>query len=391
MTLRVLCISELGAGAGHLAPLMAIATQMRQSRPDIDVVFAVRDPAFAVASFGDSGFSIYPCPSPIETGESGRSLTGSFHETLAFYAFHRADRLAARLGAWDALFDLLQPDIILADHSPTACLAARGRIPVALVGSGYTMPPAHMDAYPALQKGVGAPRAQQHMLETLNGLMQKRAQPGLAALPALLDTAFRGVFAVPQTDVYGALRRDALLGSYNGKITPLAPNPDGCVFLYASLPPDRLGAIVEASVGLGRPLEAYIGPFESAERRFLESFGIQVHHEMPDLSGVLARAHVIVSTAGAGLTMAALMAGRAQLCLPIHIESEINANHVTSLNAGQTLFLDHQRDELAQTLRTVVEVQSFTRNAQDAAQKIAATSLPDDPVDHVAQAVVALG
>ncbi len=384
---HILCISELGAGAGHIAPLMAVARAIRASDPSVRITFAVHNPKFAQAMFGDAGFPILPCPIDVDYSGTGLSNTGSYYEILAMYGFQRPDRLAASLTSWDTLLGVLKPDVILADHSPTVCLAARRRIPVALVGSGFTMPPCDLDAFPALHLGTSAPRGHGQMRDVINALLSKRGQPTLPSMPALLDTEFRGVFAIPETDPYGRLRKDQLLGSYNGMITPLVPRDDGSVFMYCGMAPPRLGKVVEAAVSLGRPLEAYVGPYQSAERQLLKGFGVTVHETIPDLSAVLERSSVIVSTAGAGLTQAAMMAGRAQLCLPIHMESDMNAERIVDLNCGLKVNLIKEADKLKDAMRQVVEVEAFSRNAQDVAHQIAKHPLPVDPQHHVATAV----
>lgn len=384
---HVLCVSELGAGAGHVAPLMAVARTLRAMDPSVEVTFAVHNPNFARSMFRDDRFRILPCPVNLDGGGSGMSETGSFFEILAMYGFQRADRLSVSLESWDALFDLLKPDVILADHSPTACLAARGRIPVALIGSGFTVPPCDTDNFPALRVGVAAPRGQEHMQKAVNAVLSRRGQPALSALPDIVGTEFRGVFALPETDPYGRLRKDRLLGSYNGMIAPLPPRDDGSVFLYCGMAPQRLGKLVEAAVSLGRPLEAYVGPYESAERQLLRGFGVTVHDKVPNLHGVLERSSVVVSTAGAGLTQAAMMAGRAQLCLPIHMESDMNAQRIVDLNCGLKINMNTELRKLDAALRNVVEVEAFSRNAQEVARRIATYPLPDNPVEHVAEAL----
>jgi hypothetical protein len=46
------------------------------------------------------------------------------------------------LAAWDDIFDISRPDLVVADCAPLATLAARGRIPLVVVGnaSPYRQP-----------------------------------------------------------------------------------------------------------------------------------------------------------------------------------------------------------------------------------------------------------
>ncbi|MFY9210680.1 MAG: nucleotide disphospho-sugar-binding domain-containing protein [Aestuariivita sp.] len=384
---HVLCVSELGAGAGHLAPMMKIARHLRALDPTVQITFAVYDPFFAQATFGEDGFPFLACPIPM-AADGGVSNTGSFAEILSYCGFLHEDRLTFSLQIWDSLFDLVKPDLILADYSPTACLAARGRIPVASVGSGYTLPPANIHEYPALRIGYASPRFQDRMCDVINAELKARHQAVLDCLPHVLATEIRGVFAIPQSDPYGRLRADPLLGSYDGNIPPMPPREDGGIFLYRGGSALDLAKIVEGAVSLGRPIEAYLGPFQSAERQFLLGFGVTVHDKVPDLLEVLEHSRVIVSGAGAGLTQAAMQAGRPQLCLPAHMESDLNATRVVDLNVGLKLGRISDSAIMRDGLKSILEDPSFTRNAQALAQEISQLPLPSDPVGVLAQAIL---
>ena len=50
--------------------------------------------------------------------------------------------------SWKTVFDIYKPDLIVCGHSPNCCLAAFGRIPVVMLGDGFTLPPAHEPVFP---------------------------------------------------------------------------------------------------------------------------------------------------------------------------------------------------------------------------------------------------
>ena len=389
MSKHILCVSELGAGAGHIAPLVKVAQAMLAQDPSLAISFAVQNPSMAYAMFGESGFEFLPSPYHPPDG-AGQSRTGSYSEILGHFGYLRKDLLSTVLRSWDGLLASIKPDVILADHSPTACLAARGRYPVALIGNGFTVPPCDMTEFPAFRLGMSAPQMQPMMRDVINKLLNQRAQPELPTLPALLATELRGVFAVPQTDPYGRLRKDPLLGSYNGAITPLPAKEDGSVFLYCGLQIEQLAQIVEATLELGRPVEAFVGPYNSPAQQLLLGFGAKVHLTTPNLQEMLSQSNMVVHTAGAGLAQAALQAGRPQLCLPIHLESRMTATGMRDLNVALSVDMSTDENKLSDAMRAVSEVQSFTRNAQAVAHDIARLPLPKDPAAHFGAQVLAL-
>ena len=111
MAKRILFVSELGAGAGHLAPLVSVAERLRESEPETQIQFAVINPSYAFAMFGDRGFTFLPIPERPDKSVKSNSLTGSFYELLAFLNYHREDQNAASLSAWDALLEFCKPGV----------------------------------------------------------------------------------------------------------------------------------------------------------------------------------------------------------------------------------------------------------------------------------------
>ena len=73
-------------------------------------------------------------------------LPRTFAQLLFNTGFGRLDRLRPLASAWRSLLELVRPELIVFDHSPTAMLAARG-LPAkkALIGTGFFCPP---DEYP---------------------------------------------------------------------------------------------------------------------------------------------------------------------------------------------------------------------------------------------------
>lgn len=67
---------------------------------------------------------------------------GNYASVLAAAGWLDPAGLAALVCAWRTWLDLLQPDLLIADHAHTALLAARGRgLPVWAVGNSFELPP----------------------------------------------------------------------------------------------------------------------------------------------------------------------------------------------------------------------------------------------------------
>jgi hypothetical protein len=140
----VLLTWELGAGIGHLMRLRPIGEEL--IRRGHRVVAAVRDLTGVGEAFAGSGIAWMPAPIIPRRGPAFFAPTHGFAQILGNIGFASAPMLATLFAAWNTIFDAVRPDLVVADHSPTALLALRGR-PIRRVnmGLGFFCPP---DAFP---------------------------------------------------------------------------------------------------------------------------------------------------------------------------------------------------------------------------------------------------
>jgi len=142
---------ELGGGLGHVRRLLDLAQPIAARGHKI--VFAVRNLRETAPLFDGLPFSCVQAPY-----YTGRSSTrprapfraASYTDVLAVCGFADAADLLARVRAWEGLTDLARPQLIVADHSPTLCLAAYGAQPIVNVGNGFVIPPADGSEFPVL-------------------------------------------------------------------------------------------------------------------------------------------------------------------------------------------------------------------------------------------------
>lgn len=387
----VLFASELGSGLGHVAPLSLIADRLAASDPGIRLVFVAGNGIDARAMLGRR-YPILPAPT-LQQAEVNQSHSASYAEILGRFGYTRAAHLRASVAAWDDIFDMLEPDLVLAEHSPTAALAARGRVPTMLLGNGYTLPPPDMPVFPALTAGMAPPAMQSIMLERVNDLLRERGQAALQHLPQLLTGSARALLTLPQLDPYAAIRKEPFLGSYHQlRPAPLPTEPH--IFIYGGADEWLLNPLVQAAARAGCGLSAYLGEQDTAARQFLRQRGALVHDKPPALDEVLKKASLVISHGGSGLAHAALMMGRPQLVVPIHAESELTAGRLVQLGVARAVErgggiwqIAEQRYEadLSEALDVLLQVRSIAEQAQAIAHQIAERYPSRDAVGEIAE------
>ncbi|HZL58070.1 MAG TPA: nucleotide disphospho-sugar-binding domain-containing protein [Stellaceae bacterium] len=385
----VLLAWELGANLGHVGPLLLLARELRKRghRP----VFALRDVAGPGALLAEEDIPVLQAPVWIKSDIlRGRPFRiASYADNLALFGFADAEGLSGMVAAWDALLALVKPDLIVADHSPTLCLAAFGAIPIAIVGNGYTVPPVHEPSFPPLFPGRPPLIAESRILDTVQAVQQRRKRPEPRTLPALFDAPVRAVATFPELDPYRAVRREPVMG-------PLEPMPaetplpaDPSLFAYLGEENPWLETVVQCLVEQPGAVEVFLRGDVGALRRLLVARGVRVHERPPPLAEVLARARVVLSHAGSTTAHAALAAGRVQILLPTHVEQELTADALVALGVGLRVAKDADKAAIQEALHTALDSGALRNQAHRRAVEVAARP-PLDALALVAAACAAL-
>src|SRR5690606_4495882 len=117
----------------------------------------------------------------------------SYADVLAMFGYASREGLGALVAAWDNLFAAFMPDLVVADHAPTALVAAAGAIPAVAIGNGFTLPPADLAEFPILRPHLAPLAAQAALFEAVAAVQRARRRPAPAALPGILAAERRFV------------------------------------------------------------------------------------------------------------------------------------------------------------------------------------------------------
>ncbi len=129
---------ELGSGLGHIMPIR----QYCDSLSEYDVYVILRDIGSAGEIFSDTKVTILPAPYYSGLIENPVSSPNCYSDLLHNCGYFHSKTICSLVLGWKNILALIDPDLIVFDHSPTALLAARqmdvGKI---IVGSGFLCPP----------------------------------------------------------------------------------------------------------------------------------------------------------------------------------------------------------------------------------------------------------
>jgi len=333
---------EIGGGLGHAARLKTLARVLLARGHRVSL--SLRDLGYTQRVLADLPVPRFQAPVWLHRTDGMPPNHASLAEILLAAGYLEVPGLAGLAGGWRTLFDLLEPDLVVADYAPTALLAARTlQVPTASVGIGFYSPPAD-SALPCLRDWEGvAPqrlaRAEAHLLNVANAVLEMHGAPELLHASRLLVGDTPMLCTWPEFDHYG---RPAGGAEWLGPVTmpvggavPAWP-PGSGARVFAYLKHDHAGhaAVLQALVDEGCRVLCYLPEVAAGRAAPLRSPAIAYSAQPVAMEAALAGTALCVCHAGEATVVQAALAGVPVLMLPMQLEQYLMARRVESWGGG---------------------------------------------------------
>jgi hypothetical protein len=340
----VLFAWELGGGFGHIAAMRRYAARLAPH--GVRMVAAVRNPRMArvLAELGVEVLQAPPWPEASFTRRQyAATSSATLGDSLASAGLDDADALNDLLTQWSKIFQSVKPDLVVADYAPAAALVARGRVPLMLVGNGYTVPPSDMTHFPLLHRTHEPVWDETRLLTILNTAARRHGLVTLERLPQLFSADDYLVETFPLLDPYDLQRTSTVDGPAFDK-APIARRDNADEILVYLAPGYAIRRdLIRALIPVANKIQIYAPDLSFIQRSRLKLAGATLHRERLDLAQALASAKLVVHFGGSGLAAHALAAGVPQLIFSTHIEQELNGLALQRAGLG-TLVRSHDPD-----------------------------------------------
>ena len=388
---RILLTWELGLNSGHLLRLLPIASELKKRGHT--VLVAVKDQAAAASDFTPEGIVVVQAPSFRPTGRRRTRLTG-FADILLSQGWGSQPTLLRLVQNWINLFHLFRPEVIVADFSPTACLAAHiAGIKVVMIGNGFELPPMTdpTPPFPGIDWATPelAAASEIVVLNIVNAVAATLKTKPFRALRDVLDVEVRMLATFAELDHYGA-RPDV---QYVGMIRGLPKGervtwPEGSehrVFAYVRPNTVNLKSILEA-LAICDMSVICVAPGLQTTRLPVSSPKIRYCSSAVELETLSKTAHLCISYGAEGTVAKFLLNGVPQLLSPNLVEGYLTARRVAELGAGLIVPSGANRKTIAAMMTQLIEEPQFAKRAANVADRYRSLD-PDRSVEFVVSSI----
>ena len=380
---KLLYAWEFGAGLGHIGAFLPLARTLRQRGHDVR--WAVSQTAPAGRLLAREGFTWMQAPICQEIQRAGPPL--SYSDILLRFGYANGEDLLGLVVAWRELLRLTGTQAMLADHAPTAILAARTLgIPVVLFSSAFCVPPKrrplpNMRPWLALQPGQ-IDALEMEALAGINVILHRFSQPPFDAVAQLFDVAEDTLLGFPELDHYADRGPARYWGNLPDAGVGNAPSwpalPGKRIFGYLRNAAPHHESALAALHALGQPSVVF---FPDAPATLLERYCAPhlVFSAQPlDLAQTAREADAAITYASMSTATSFLLKGKPLLLLPGHLEQFLLARRVEEMGAGLLVNPEQQPSDIEPKLRRILFEPDFALNAQLFARKYA--NFPQDAV-----------
>lgn len=366
---------EFGANLGHVGTFLPVARELR--RRGTTVHWAVARTGQAARLLPDEGFDWLQAPTIQEQRREGPPL--NYADILLRFGYGSEMDLLGLVVGWRHLLHLTGASAVLADHAPTAILAARTLgIPVMLFGSGFFAPP-QVHPTPSMRPWATIPTQQlltcdQLALASINAVLARHDSPPLERVAQLFQVAEDSLLSFPELDHYPLRGPARYWGMLPAAVAgdaewPAAAGPR--VFAYLRPETPYLEAALQALGSVNGSILIYAPglPNELIARWAAPHMCFSTGPA--DLCKVAQQADAGMTYASPAATVAFLLAGKPVMMLPGHLEQFLFAKRVEELGAGLVQNPELPPNDLPKMLQRTLHEPRFRASAEAFARKYA--------------------
>ena len=358
-------------------PLLPIARELKAQGHR--VIFALRDVRAAGALLKVEGFTVLQAPThPDQFFPAHGPQPQTMADILEIFGFASARNLKGLVAAWEGIFFICRPDVVVASYAPLSLLCARSAgIPTVLMALPFELPsPAHPS--PVLRTG-SAPKSSavdDRIVASVNQVFGART---VSTVHNLFLAGKTFMMSFPELDFLHPRQSVEYCGSFF--VTDVGASPQWPVqvgrrvfaYLHTGLP--GIDALRQAIHESGYSYSIVLRGADSQLISKWTSSNVHASADVVALNKALPACDAVLSYGGQGFVSACLMAGKPLVFLIRDLETYLTARQAVKLGAG-VLPAPQTAASVLTGLDQVLNGSSYRNRAENFAQSQLALHAP---------------
>lgn len=330
----------------------------------------------------DPGMELLALPATCCTPTSREQML-TYSCILRCHGYSSPDLLMKRVSEWRNAIKQSCPDLVIADHSPTALLAARlEQVPSATIGIGFYIPP-RVYPLPHLQWWKPSPgrarlrRLERQVHESINSVLRNSNAEEMSQVSELFDIPLRALITVPllddyvnrpEGDKYYGVYDKAGDGVWNGWPDRDRGQPKVFGYLRARYPSFR--AIVNSLASMNVRAAIYAPDCPDDVMNEMPSH-VTLSRNALDMRRGAGECDFAVSYSSNGFVSEVLAEGKPMFLAPSIVHHAMTAKRAVRVGAAALGEPSWSVSQYKHTIEQLIEDEKFVRGAEAAAQHIA--------------------
>lgn len=368
---KILCCWELGDDLGHLGQFHPIINEL--FRRGHEVYFVVKDLS-KVGVFNWDKRIIF-LQAPIWLSRLRKPIKNkSYAEILIYKGYHSSSVLHSLVAGWINLFNLVRPDILLFDHSPTALLASSGLgLPRMILSNPFVTPPAGTPPQNIRPwENVDTKSMEEnerYIVKIINKVAVESNFPIIKYVSDLFDVEKTVLAGFNELDFYREFRSNAI---YKGSVLavaglaePIWPSLSSVkIFAYLKYGNEQTEKVLSILASLEASVVCYYADAKPEHYEKYISANMNISATPFDLTTVYKEANVIVSHGGIGMVHSALQAGCPMILLPLQLEQQNTAYILEKMNIAVVISSTTSTEDASKKIHDFFSAPLYFENAK---------------------------
>jgi UDP:flavonoid glycosyltransferase YjiC (YdhE family) len=376
---RIVFAWEFGGGLGHIQYDLPLAIELQKRGHEVFCI--MKNVIDAERIMGRHGIKVLQAPVWQVKIKKKLENTFNYAEALFNQGYLVEGGLSSMAKAWRCLFDFVKPDMLIADHAPTALIAARGtRIKTILYGTGFFAPPMQKPM-PSIIPWKSLPAglieySEKKAVETINVVLDEIGSPLLNSLSDLFVVDENILATFQELDHYQ--NRDA--AKYWGPVislpegeTPQWPGQQQSQKIFCYLKPHdpNFDEILSALSKIDAACIIFAPKLPHESKKKFQSSSFVFFDKPLDMNQVCKECDLVICHAGHGTVAIVLLHGKPLLLVPEHgqLEQVLIAHNLAGQKLGVSIYESRKADEYKMNIERVLNEPKITEQARMFAEK----------------------